>query len=526
MTISSQAQLTFFLRKHGHLIILGVFFLACFGIGVAEYPLFDLDEGAFSQATLEMIYRSNYLATYLNDVPRYDKPIFAYWGQLLFIKLFGVNELGFRMVSILSAGGWAIAIFWIVSKIYDASKAFWATIAFMTSLIVLIVGKAATADSLLNLFLVLTQFFIYLFITRNEKHYLVLASVAAGFGFMTKGPVAALIPGLTVFAYCVAERSFSSLGRVFLSWRAWVVFLVIALPWYVWITYVEGPGFLRGFIFEHNIGRFSNSMESHDGPIYYYLIVLPLMVLPHLFFLPNAVLNVVSLWRKDSFIRFLTFWFLSVFVVFSLSATKLPHYLLYGLTPIFIFIGIAIHEKQNNPFSILPSILTFVICFFLPEIFSSISSVTNDPYVRDMLVEPVTTRTWKYSIFAGLIILIIMMVLPCRKFLIELNPYISLRYLIASFAFVILVNFGLIKVIASIQQEPIREAAQIARGINKTVVIWRQRTPSFSVYYGKVVRTDDPEAGQLFLTKSKHLSSIASYKIIYEKRGLVLCEKL
>src|ERR1041384_8211912 len=44
-------------------------------------PLFDVDEGAFSQATMEMFERGDYLSTYLNGVPRYDKPILVYWLQ-------------------------------------------------------------------------------------------------------------------------------------------------------------------------------------------------------------------------------------------------------------------------------------------------------------------------------------------------------------------------------------------------------------------------------------------------------------
>ena len=44
-------------------------------------PLFDVDEGAFSEATLEMFQRGDFLSTYLNGEPRYDKPILIYWLQ-------------------------------------------------------------------------------------------------------------------------------------------------------------------------------------------------------------------------------------------------------------------------------------------------------------------------------------------------------------------------------------------------------------------------------------------------------------
>jgi 4-amino-4-deoxy-L-arabinose transferase-like glycosyltransferase len=39
------------------------------------------------------------------------------------------------------------------------------------------------------------------------------------------------------------------------------------------------------------------------------------------------------------FERFLVLWFVVVFVFFSSSGTQLPHYLLYGCTPVFILLA-------------------------------------------------------------------------------------------------------------------------------------------------------------------------------------------
>ena len=62
-------------------------------------PLFDVDEGAFSQATLEMFERGDFLSTYLNGEPRYDKPILIYWLQASSVKSFGFNEFALRLPS-------------------------------------------------------------------------------------------------------------------------------------------------------------------------------------------------------------------------------------------------------------------------------------------------------------------------------------------------------------------------------------------------------------------------------------------
>ena len=63
--------------------------LASFFWMLGAAPLFDVDEGAFSQATLEMFQRGDFLSTYLNGQPRYDKPILVYWLQAALVLLLG-----------------------------------------------------------------------------------------------------------------------------------------------------------------------------------------------------------------------------------------------------------------------------------------------------------------------------------------------------------------------------------------------------------------------------------------------------
>jgi 4-amino-4-deoxy-L-arabinose transferase-like glycosyltransferase len=70
-----------------HYALLVVAVLGCFFLGIGGFPLFDLDEGAFSEATREMLASGNFLSTTLNGEPRYDKPILIYWLQAASVRL-------------------------------------------------------------------------------------------------------------------------------------------------------------------------------------------------------------------------------------------------------------------------------------------------------------------------------------------------------------------------------------------------------------------------------------------------------
>ncbi|MDV7401890.1 glycosyltransferase family 39 protein, partial [Arthrospira platensis SPKY1] len=102
------------------LLALALFFFF-YPLGAA--PLFDLDEGAFSQATREMFLRGDFLATSLHGQPRYDKPILSYWLQAASVVLFGINEFAFRLPSALASTAWALLIFGFVRRVADTRRA-------------------------------------------------------------------------------------------------------------------------------------------------------------------------------------------------------------------------------------------------------------------------------------------------------------------------------------------------------------------------------------------------------------------
>ena len=57
-----------------------------------------------------MLERGDFVTTWLNGQPRFDKPILTYWLQALSVSLFGVHEFAFRLPSALAGLGWVGAI--------------------------------------------------------------------------------------------------------------------------------------------------------------------------------------------------------------------------------------------------------------------------------------------------------------------------------------------------------------------------------------------------------------------------------
>lgn len=156
-------------------------------------PLFDLDEGAFSQATREMFLRDDFLSTYLNGQPRYDKPILIYWLQAASVALLGPSEGAFRLPSALAARYWTCVAG--PHRVVNSRQGLYAAILLASSLAVTVIGKAATADALLNMLLAGSVLALYLYLREGRRIWLYAAALAMGLGFLTKGPVGRFPPG-------------------------------------------------------------------------------------------------------------------------------------------------------------------------------------------------------------------------------------------------------------------------------------------------------------------------------------------
>ena len=225
------------------IIILIISFILPLGI----VPLFDLDEGAFSEATREMLNSGDYITTYLNGNLRFDKPILIYWLQLLSVKSFGLNEFALRLPSALAGIAWVWATFEFAKKYYGELRAFLVAVMMATSLQISIIAKAAIADSLLNLLIATSIFAIWLYIDSKKEKFLLSAFALIALGTLAKGPVAIMVPLVTTAIYLGIKRDFKLFFKMIFNYKGILIFLIIALPWYLLEYQAQGQKFIDGF---------------------------------------------------------------------------------------------------------------------------------------------------------------------------------------------------------------------------------------------------------------------------------------
>jgi 4-amino-4-deoxy-L-arabinose transferase-like glycosyltransferase len=492
--------------------------LAGLFLNLGALPLFDVDEGAFGEATREMLERGDYVSTWLNGQPRFDKPILIYWLQAASVRLLGLSEFALRLPSAMAASAWIAAIWLFTRRFVDRDSGHAAAFIAATTAGVTVIGRGAIADALLNLLLALAMFDIWRYAADPRPWWRRRAFLWIGLGLLAKGPVALLVPGAASLLAFALQRRMPEWWRAVRDPVGWAILLAVAMPWYLLEYSRRGDAFLAGFFMRHNVERFLAPLQGHGGGLLYYLPAVLVLLLPYsgLFLRTLPALRHPRQLRAEPLDSFLWCWFLFVFVFFSLAGTKLPHYLLYGATPLFILMARRRAALGSNLLAFAPPLLLLGLVAALPLLLQRVAPGIANAYVREALGRPeVFGSGWR----AGAIVLL---AAACGLALWRGAP---LWRRLAGTGLLCSLALGglLLPAIAELQQGPVKEAALLARRAGWEVRSWRSNAPSFSVYRGAVTPTISwPRPGQVILTRSDALPALGPVELLYRKGGVVL----
>ena len=180
----------------------------------------------------------------------------------------------------------------------------------------------------------LTLAFVLFFAGANPRggggHFaLLLAGVASGAAFLTKGPLGLLLPALVITGYLAWERRLKELPR--LAGLPLLGFVACAAPWSLLVQFRD-PGFWHYFIVVEHLHRFVSDAAQHRQPFWFLLPVFVGGALPWSLTLPATTRGLRRVWRdaehQRSVMRYCICWFALPFLFFSLSQGKLATYLL------------------------------------------------------------------------------------------------------------------------------------------------------------------------------------------------------
>lgn len=149
--------------------------------------------------------------------------------------------------------------------------------------------------------------------------------------------------GLTVLARLLAP------GHIFRTiWHmrpltAIAAVALVAGPWFTAVALQTNGEFLNGFFGVHHFHRFTNPMDNHAGPLWFYPTAICVGFFPWIIFLSPGVIEFRRRTREEARWRpadLLVFSWVVVWVgFFSLASTKFPHYVVPAYPALALFIA-------------------------------------------------------------------------------------------------------------------------------------------------------------------------------------------
>lgn len=320
--------------------------------GLGRGTFWEPDEPRFAEATRQMFLRDDFVTPYLNGVPRFEKPILFYWTQAATYSVFGANELAARLPSALAGLGVILVLYLIGVEVASRRAALVSALVMATMYRFVTYARIGLTDVPVMFFITAAVYGFLLAVRRSSAAWAYFAWACVGLAMLTKGPVG-IVPVAIWATYATFSRDWSLVTRV-KPIVGTILAVVIALPWYVLMVLQHGRAF-TDLAFGYEILARVLSEESFERPhgFFYYFKVWPGDAAPWSALFVAGIGWMAWRWRRlqpatRQAVVFATAWFISVFLGFSLSSSKVTHYVLPAYPAAALLIGIFVDRLADT----------------------------------------------------------------------------------------------------------------------------------------------------------------------------------
>lgn len=316
----------------------------------------DTREGAMIS---EMVRTHTWVAPIFNGTHYLEKPPLLHWTGVIFCRLFGaVNEGLVRLPAAVYGFASLLVILAWARALNREAAGFAAVFMCATSVMFFEYARIVLTDSALT-FMVVFSLWLFWRAQTAEKWFAgryLFFLFASAFSFYAKGLIGPGMIWLAVITWLFFQKRFKF--ALLLPVAFILVFAVVLAPWVFALWKAGGSAYLYRVFWENQFGRFLYFDDPtlpldpyliHKEPIYFYLLSLPVRLLPW----PLLVVPALYYWfRKESPIKgdlavFLKTSLLAIAILLHISSAKAACYALPLFPIIFLMTGIWLEDAAT-----------------------------------------------------------------------------------------------------------------------------------------------------------------------------------
>lgn len=330
--------------KKINIVLLFALVSAVYFIGIAVDTM-DVDASQYAAMSREMKESGSYLQVYEHGKDYLDKPPFLFWVSALSMQVFGENNLGYKLPSILFAIVAVFATFRFAKLFYDRTLALLSAAVLATCQAVFLITSDIRTDTILMSWVIIAMWQLAEWYQSKKIFHFMLGAAAIGAGMVTKGPIALFVPIFAFGSHFIVKREWKEIFQpVYLLGIAVIAIVLIPMSIGLYqqfdlhpektVNGLQNVSGLKFFYWTQSFGRITGeNVWNNNAPFSFLFENLLWGMLPWtLFFIAGIVYELISILRNRFTIgrreEFLTTGgFILSYCSLGISKYQLPHYI-------------------------------------------------------------------------------------------------------------------------------------------------------------------------------------------------------
>ncbi len=305
----------------------------------------DIDASQYAEISREMMRSGDYLHVFDRGKDYLDKPPFLFWVSAGSMKVFGVNNFGYKLPSVLFALLALFSTYKLTRRLYGEVTGRMAALVLATCQGMFLMTNDIRCDTILMSCVITSVWLIQEWLLNKKLVYLLGGSAAIAIGMMTKGPIALMVPVFCFISDWILKRqwrNFFQPGYIL----AIIIIGILLVPMSIGLYQQfdlhpekivdgkSGVSGLRFFFWSQSFGRITGeSPWKNDVDLSFLLLNMLWSFLPWIFLLiPAIFINIArGIRQKFSLLPgqegLTTGGFLITYLALGSSSYQLPHYI-------------------------------------------------------------------------------------------------------------------------------------------------------------------------------------------------------
>ncbi len=336
----------------GVLVATLVLWFGFLGLRALYFP----DEGRYAEIPREMLASGDWVTPRLNTFPYFEKPPLQYWITAAAFAILGERDWTARLWPAVSGLLGVLAVLATARRLYSR-RAGWVAAGVMassvgyflaTQFLTLDMGLAALLTGAMCAFAVAQDARAT---AAQTRQWMLVAWALCALAVLSKGLIGVVLPALALLAYMAVTRSVGLLRRLHFG-AGIAVMLVLTVPWFVLVE-IRNPGFSEFFFVHEHFQRFTQPEHRRPGPWWYFLPIGAFALMP---WLPAMVASMRGTRvvppprapRDFNPTLFFCCWAGAILLFFSISASKLPAYILPAMGAVVLAVAVPLTRRLQS----------------------------------------------------------------------------------------------------------------------------------------------------------------------------------